>query len=94
MRALLRELSDNEDDIIARAGVDIPQDSQQPWLHDYCSYMDAFEQVPEDWSTIQWLSPALRPSAWHDGAWVRWGANRSPDADRWFAMTRYSRFVT
>ena len=40
------------------------------------------------------MSPALRSSGWHDGAWVRWGANRSPDADRWFAMTRYSRFVT
>ena len=40
------------------------------------------------------VSPAPRLMAWTDGAWVRWGANRSPDADRWFAMTRYSRFVT
>ena len=40
------------------------------------------------------MSPAPRLTAWTDGAWVRWGANRSPDADRWFSMTRYSRFVT
>ena len=40
------------------------------------------------------MSPAPRSSAWQDGAWVRWGANRSPDADRWFAMTRYSRVMT
>ena len=40
------------------------------------------------------MSPAPRSSGWYDGAWVRWGANRSPDADRWFGMTRYSRFVT
>ena len=39
------------------------------------------------------MSPAPRSSHWSDGAWVSWGANRSPDADRWFAMTRYSRFV-
>ena len=43
---------------------------------------------------IEGLSPAPRPTAWTDRAWVRWGANRSPDVDRWFAMTRYSRFVT
>ena len=40
------------------------------------------------------MSPAPRPTAWIDGAWVRWRANRSPDADRWFAMTRYSKIVT
>ena len=39
------------------------------------------------------MSLAPRPTAWTDGAWVRWGANRSPDADRWFAMMRYSKFV-
>ena len=39
------------------------------------------------------MSPAPWSSHLSDGAWVRWGANRSPDTDRWFAMTQYSRFV-
>ena len=59
MCALLGELSEDEDDIIACAGADIPQDPQRPWLRDYRSYMDAFEQVPEDWSTIQWWGVSL-----------------------------------
>jgi len=59
MRTLLRELSDDEDDIIAHTGADRPQDPQQPWLRNYCSYMDAFEQVPEDWSMIQWWGVSL-----------------------------------
>ena len=40
------------------------------------------------------MSLAPQSSHWPDEAWVRRGANQSPDTDRWFAMTRYSRFVT
>ena len=39
------------------------------------------------------MSPAPRSPQWPDEAWVRWGANQSPDTDRWFSMTHYSRFV-
>ena len=53
LHALLRELSDDEDDE-ADTGVDIPTDPRRPWLHDYCAYMDVPEQVPEGWMAIQW----------------------------------------
>ena len=50
-------------------------------------------QLWRTWVVLR-MSPAPRSSRWSDGAWVSWGANWSPDADRWFAMTRYLRFVT
>jgi hypothetical protein len=53
-RSLLRELSDDEDDTMVDAGMDIPDDPQQPWLRDYHAYMDISEQVPEGWTAIQW----------------------------------------
>jgi len=54
LRALLRELSDDEDDTMEDSGLDVPYDSQRPWLRDYRAYMDVLEQVPEGWTTIQW----------------------------------------
>jgi hypothetical protein len=52
--SLLRELSDDEDDTMADAGVDIPDDPQWPWLRDYCAYMDSHDQVLEGWTAVQW----------------------------------------
>ena len=54
LHALLRELSDDEEDV-ADIGVDVPDDPQRPWYRDFCAYMDTIhEQVPEAWTAIQW----------------------------------------
>jgi len=52
--ALLRELSDDEEDTMVDAGLDVPDDPQWPWLHDYHAYVDILEQVPEGWTAVQW----------------------------------------
>ena len=54
LNALLRELSDDEEDVVVDTGLDIPEDPQQPWLHNYHAYMDVPEQVLEVWTAIQW----------------------------------------
>jgi hypothetical protein len=51
--ALLRELSDEEDEMIG-VGLDVPEDPQRPWLRDYRAYIDVLEQMPEGWTAIQW----------------------------------------
>ena len=52
---LLRELSDNEDDMGgASQGSTAPDDPSQLWMRDFCSYLDAHEHVPMDWLTIEW----------------------------------------
>jgi len=53
-RALLRELSDDEDNAMVDIGLDVPDDPQRPWLRDYHAYIDILEQVPEGWTAIQW----------------------------------------
>ena len=45
MHVLLWELSDKEDKM--GIGLDVPEDPQQPYLHDYCAYMDVSEQMSE-----------------------------------------------
>ena len=62
-RSLLREaeVSDNDDDM-AEAGLDVPDDPQRPWRSDYCAYMDTMEQVPGDWGVIQWWGIRLSVS--------------------------------
>jgi len=52
--ALLRELSDDEEDAMADIGLDVQDDPQQPWLRDYHAYIDILKQVPEGWTAIQW----------------------------------------
>ena len=52
--ALLQELSDNKEDTVADTWMDVPDDPQWPWLHDYHAYMNIPEQVPEGWTAIQW----------------------------------------
>jgi hypothetical protein len=54
LHALLRELSDDEEDMAVDTGVDVPDDPQWPWLRDYHGYMDVREQVPEGWMAVQW----------------------------------------
>jgi hypothetical protein len=56
LHALLRELSDDEEDVVADTGLDVPEDPQRPWLRDYHAYLDVPEQVPEAWTAIQWWS--------------------------------------
>jgi hypothetical protein len=58
LRALLRELSDDEEDVAVDT-TDIPTDPQRPWLCDFCAYIDVREQVPEGWTAIQWWSVSL-----------------------------------
>jgi hypothetical protein len=53
LHALLRELSDDEDEI-ATSGHDVPEDPNRPWLRHFCAYMDAIEQVPDGWSAVKW----------------------------------------
>lgn len=53
MHALLRELSDDEDDALD-IGLDVPDDPQRPWLQDFWAYMNVVEQVPDGWSTVKW----------------------------------------
>ena len=77
--------------VTAFAGVEDITDSKMPVLRSAKMYRAAV--AAPLWCTHGLLSPAPRPTAWTDGVWVRWGANRSPDADWWFSMTRYSRFV-
>jgi hypothetical protein len=50
---LLRELSDDEDDVTDR-NRNTPDDPEQPWLRHFHEYIDAVEHVPDDWSTIKW----------------------------------------
>lgn len=54
IHALLRELSDDEDDTMVDIGTELPDDPQQPWLRDYRAYIDVVEQVPKGRTTIQW----------------------------------------
>ena len=56
--ALLRELSD-EEDTVPDTGLDVPDDPQRPWLRDYRAYIDVVEQVPEDWTEIQWWGVSI-----------------------------------
>ena len=53
VHVLLRELSDDEDNIINR-NHNTPDDPDRPWLRHFREYVDAVEQVPDGWSTIQW----------------------------------------
>jgi hypothetical protein len=56
LHVLLRELSDDEDNMDMDTGLDVPDDPERPWLRDYKAYMDVVEQVREGpgWSVIQW----------------------------------------
>jgi hypothetical protein len=60
LNALLRELSDDEEDTTAMdIGLLVPDDPQRPWLRDYRAYVDIPEQVPEGWSAIQWWGVSI-----------------------------------
>lgn len=61
LNALLRELSDDEEDTAMDTGLLVPDDPQRPWLHDYSAYLDpsVVEQVPKGWSAIQWWGVSI-----------------------------------
>jgi hypothetical protein len=53
LRVLLRELSDDEDNVtVSPAG--ISADPDRPWAQHISAYMDVIEQVPDGWSAIKW----------------------------------------
>ena len=56
--ALLRELSDDEDEI-TNMGHDIPEDPNQPWLRHFRAFMDAIEHVPDGWSAVKWWGVSI-----------------------------------
>jgi hypothetical protein len=60
-RALLRELSDEEDGMVS-TGLDVPEDPKQPWLRDYHAYMDVLEQMLDGWNAIQWWGVSMSVS--------------------------------
>jgi hypothetical protein len=52
LRALLRENSDEEEDMDdIGGGFDDPQ---RPWVNDYQAYMGAPEKLPQGWTAVQW----------------------------------------
>jgi hypothetical protein len=53
LHTLLRELSDDEDQMVD-TGLEVPDDPQRPWIQDYHAYMDVVEQLPDGWSAVQW----------------------------------------
>jgi len=59
LHALLRELSD-DDEPTTNMGLDVPEDPQRPWLHDYRAYMDVLEKVPDGWTAVQWWGVRVR----------------------------------
>jgi len=67
LHALLRELSDDEEDATVHLSLDVPYDPQRPWLHDYHAYMDVLEQVPEGYTAIQWWGVSFAVSiSWRE----------------------------
>ena len=56
IKTLLRELSDDEDDIGANVPgiISTPEDPNRPWLGDFRAYLDVVEHVPEGWTTTSW----------------------------------------
>jgi hypothetical protein len=55
---LLRELSDDEDDVAAH-NHNMPDDPERPWVRHFQEYINAVEQVPDGWSTIKWWGVSL-----------------------------------
>jgi len=53
MRALLRELSDDEDETTNNCP-DVPEDPNWPWLRHFHIFVDTVEQVPDGWSAVKW----------------------------------------
>ena len=61
LHALLQELSNNEEATLVDPGLDVPDDPQWPWLHDYHD-MDILEQVPDGCMSIQWWGISITVS--------------------------------
>jgi len=53
IRALLRELSDDEDNT-TDSHPDVLEDPNCPWSQHFEAYMNASEEVPDGWSAIKW----------------------------------------
>ena len=66
MRALLCELSDDEDETMTM-GPNVPEDSKRPWLWHFREFMDAVEQVPDGWSAVRWWGVSVLTAAFDDG---------------------------
>ena len=53
LHVLLQEPSDNDNDVMD-SGPNIPEDPDWPWSRHFHAYIDALEQVPDDWTAIKW----------------------------------------
>jgi hypothetical protein len=62
LHALLRELSDDEDNPTNTAPDD-SEDPDWPWSRYFRAYMDVLEQVPDGWSAIKWWGVSVRTEA-------------------------------
>ncbi|KIL66162.1 hypothetical protein M378DRAFT_10179 [Amanita muscaria Koide BX008] len=67
LRALLRELSDNDEDNTTDTCHNISEDPERPWSQYFQAYMDISEQVPDGWSVIKWWG--VNSSCYHP-AWA------------------------
>jgi hypothetical protein len=51
---LLREISDDEDDLDASTGSTMPEDPAKPWMRDFRAYLDVLEHIPDGWTAVRW----------------------------------------
>jgi hypothetical protein len=56
--ALLRELSDDEDELVCM-GLHVLEDLKRSWLRNYHAYINVLKQMPEGWMAIQWWSVSI-----------------------------------
>lgn len=64
LRALLRELSDDEDNV-TDSHTGVSEDPDRPWSRHFWAYMNVSEQVPDGWSAIKWWGVSV-PAPIHD----------------------------
>jgi hypothetical protein len=53
LQALLRELSDDEENV-TDSPPGISEDPDRPWFQHFSAYINSSEQVPDGWSAIKW----------------------------------------
>ena len=90
LRALLRELSDDEVDG-TETGTETLDDSDHPWSRYFQAYMDAPKQVPDGWSAIQWWGvsvPTWCSGAQYSNNYILFQVNSSRYHPTWGSLAR------
>ncbi|KAF8802671.1 hypothetical protein BYT27DRAFT_7215186 [Phlegmacium glaucopus] len=54
LRALLWELSSDDEDNDTNSHPGVSEDPDRPWSHHFWAYINVSEQVPDGWSVIKW----------------------------------------